>query len=387
MNHTIDGRYHGLDTLRASAIALVFLFHCTSRMPASVYPIARFGWMGVDLFFVLSGYLIGTQLLRPYAMGSRPLWRDFYRRRMYRVMPAYLAVLAVYVVVPGWREATNLPPAWQMLTFTQNLFVDYGRNQAFSHVWSLCVEEHFYLILPLLVGALMLRPSLAKGAAAVGALVLLGIMIRAAIRHYVMGKLIPGSDEYGLAYIERIYYPTWARLDGLIAGVAMAAVRLFRPAWWEAAMRRGHVLTALGAVFVGTCVWLFSDRFGSNSGAAAWGTVVGFPLLASGLGLLVASALSRDGVLARIKVPGARMVALLSYSIYLTHKEVMHLVEVLIPAIADDHPWSLLAVGSVAALAVGGVLYAMVERPFLRLRDRHDSRVRLEREMLREPAI
>jgi peptidoglycan/LPS O-acetylase OafA/YrhL len=67
--------------------------------------------MGVDLFFVLSGYLIGTQLLRPYAAGSRPLWRDFYRRRLYRVLPAYLAVLLLYVLVPAWREAPHLSPA------------------------------------------------------------------------------------------------------------------------------------------------------------------------------------------------------------------------------------------------------------------------------------
>lgn len=288
MNHSIGGRHHGLDTLRAIAISLVFLFHRAGNMPSALQRIAHFGWMGVDLFFVLSGYLIGTQLLRPYAAGSRPLWRDFYRRRLYRVLPAYLAVLLLYLLVPVWREAPHLSPMWQFLTFTENLFVDYANNQAFSHVWSLCVEEHFYLVLPLLVGLLMWRPSFAKAAITAGAMVLVGIGLRAAVLHYVLRPLTPGTDEFGLAYIEQIYYPTWTRLDGLIAGVVMATVRIFRPVWWEAAMKRGHLLTVVGAGFVGVCLWLFDDRFGSSAGLAAWGTIIGFPVLSAGLGLLVA---------------------------------------------------------------------------------------------------
>jgi len=149
MTRSNSGRLPGLDTLRAVAIVAVMLYHLKPFLPESMTAVAQFCWMGVDLFFVLSGYLIGMQLLRPYASGERPSVREFYRRRAYRILPAYLVVLWLYLVFPAWRESPVLPSLWQFLTFTVNLFfVDFSHH-AFSHVWSLCVEEHFYLVLPL----------------------------------------------------------------------------------------------------------------------------------------------------------------------------------------------------------------------------------------------
>jgi peptidoglycan/LPS O-acetylase OafA/YrhL len=143
----------------------------------------------------------------------------------------------------------------------------------------------------------------------------------------------------------------------------------------------------MGVGFVGVCLWLFDDRFAASTGAAAWGTVVGFPLLSVGLGLLVASALSHNGALAQVKVPGARMVALLAYSLYLTHKEVMHLVDQVFPSLGEARPWTLLLVYVASSFAVAGVLYGAVERPLLSLRDVHERRAKLRTEMLREPAL
>src|ERR1035438_5372609 len=88
----VASRAHGLDTLRSLAILSVvtyhvFVFHDLGTLPDFLVPAATLGWMGVDLFFVLSGYLIGSQLLRPYLAGEhRRLW-DFYRNRLYRVLP------------------------------------------------------------------------------------------------------------------------------------------------------------------------------------------------------------------------------------------------------------------------------------------------------------
>ena len=84
-------RLPGLDLLRALAI----VYHLASygvTMPA----IVDHGWMGLDLFFVLSGYLIGWQLLKPFTLGEQPLWGRFFQRRAWRVLPAYLTVLGVY---------------------------------------------------------------------------------------------------------------------------------------------------------------------------------------------------------------------------------------------------------------------------------------------------
>ena len=135
----MKNRLNGLDTLRALAIALVMLYHLNGRLPESVAWGGKVGWMGVDLFFVLSGYLIGSQLLRPVHEGRPVSLKDFYRKRAYRILPAYLVVLAVYVAWPAGREANGMSPLWEFLTFTENLFVNYAKNQAFSHDASLCV--------------------------------------------------------------------------------------------------------------------------------------------------------------------------------------------------------------------------------------------------------
>jgi peptidoglycan/LPS O-acetylase OafA/YrhL len=121
---------------------------------------------------------------------------------------------------------------------------------------------------------------------------------------------------------------------------------------------------------VGTATWLFKDRWTSVSGASAFGTVIGFPALSLGLGLLVASALSTNGLLSRVKVPGAKLIATLAYSLYLTHKELIHLVNLCIPAIAQAHVFLWLVVYVASCLIVAAALYLCVERPFLIVRDR-----------------
>ena len=140
----MHARIRGLDGLRAIAIVWVMLFHSwvvggLGRWDAMASP----GWMGVDLFFALSGYLIGQQVFAPLARGERFSYAAFYTRRAFRILPAFLVVLAAYVALPLLRESPHLPPLWTLLTFTQNLVVDYQHERAFSHAWSLCVEEHF----------------------------------------------------------------------------------------------------------------------------------------------------------------------------------------------------------------------------------------------------
>lgn len=368
-------RSHGLDTLRSLAILAVMMFHVYTFHDVGTLPwmlefMARMGWMGVDLFFVLSGYLIGSQLLRPYQRNERPRLWSFYRNRLYRVLPAYLVVLASYYIFPDWRESPNLPPLWQLLTFTQNLFVDYRVDQAFSHVWSLCIEEHFYLFLPLVVLLMMGKPSMRKTATVLGGLVLFGVCVRAFILFHALRPLASGGQSFGLVYIEQIYYPTYSRLDGLLAGVTIALVKVFRPVWWSALAKRGHTLLCLGLCLVGVAVWLFKDRWISVSGASAFGTVIGFPVLSLGLGLLVASALSANGLLSRVKIPGAKLIATLAYSLYLTHKELIHLVDRYLPAVAQANLILRLGIYAICCLLVAAILYLCVERPFLILRDR-----------------
>ena len=387
MKPSVSPRLPGLDTLRALAIVAVMLFHLWLLLPTSLFPAARFGWMGVDLFFVLSGYLIGLQVLRPYTRGERPSLLEFYRRRIYRILPAYLFVLCLYFTVSGWRESEGISPLWQFLTFTENLFVDYSVHQAFSHVWSLCVEEHFYLVLPLLVLWMMRKPSFRRTATVLGLVVFFGMAVRAYVLIHTLRPL--GLDDFPLAYIEDIYYPSYTRLDGLLVGVTLALLQRFRPEWWASAMQRGHLMLMSGVALIGTAVWLFADRFSSLTGVAAWGTVIGFPVLSLGLGLLVASSVSRNGLLSRFRVPGASLLATLAFSLYLIHKEIVHLDRRFFPVLTAGRDAKAMLVYGISCVVAAAILHLGVERPFLQLRDRAErpATQTIERQMRDELAL
>jgi peptidoglycan/LPS O-acetylase OafA/YrhL len=276
----------------------------------------------------------------------------FYLRRAFRILPVFLVVLAVYAWLPSWREAPGMQPAWQFLTFTMNLLIDYPRNQAFSHAWSLCVEEHFYLVFPLLAWLLTRRASF-RTAVGVG----VGIV--------VAGMLIRGhASLYGMDFLENIYYPTWSRLDGLLAGVVLAALQIYHPAGWKTMQAKANLLALVGFVVTGAAIWLFRHRL---SFAA---DVFGYPLLSLGLALVVAAATSPHGWLGRWRVPGAGWIAAVSYSLYLSHKLAMHRVESLLATHPDIHGLVAFAAYAVVILATGALLHYTVERPFLRLRSR-----------------
>lgn len=371
-------RAHGLDTLRALAILSVIayhlsIFHDEGTLPAFLLPAAQFGWMGVDLFFVLSGYLIASQFLRPYRTALHPHLWPFYRNRLFRILPAFSVVLALYLAVPLWRESSSLPPLWELLTFTQNLFVDRSKDRAFSHVWSLCVEEHFYLFFPLIVLTAMRKRSMLITTAILVSLVLSGILIRCYFLFHLLKPLAASEGHFGVEFLERIYYPTYSHLDGLLAGVTLALIRTFRPVTWSALTRRGHTFFFAGACLVALAVYLTKDFWDSATGVSALGTVIGFPVLSLGLGLLVASAVSNNGWL-HFKIPGAQFIATLAYSLYLTHKELIHLVDLCFPAIAEGHMLPWLIVYTLFCFLAASILYFCVERPFLILRDRHSIR-------------
>jgi len=367
-------RAHGLDTLRSLAILAVLVFHFSdfdgeNALPGWMDHIAQFGWMGVDLFFVLSGYLIGSQLLKPYTRGeASDLW-EFYRNRIYRILPAYLVVLAAYYWIPKWPEFDGMARPWKYLTFTLNLLLPASGPITFSHVWSLCVEEHFYLLLPLLVAVMMRKPSLRKTVALIVGIVLFGVCVRSYFLVHTLRPADRAGDSWGWLYMTHIYYPTYSRLDGLVAGVALAVIRLFRPAWWQRMARRGHALTLVAFALVALAAWLTYRRYESATGVAAAGDVIGFPMLSLGLGCLVASAMSNNGLLSRWKIPGTQLIATLAYALYLTSKALIHVVDLCFPHLAETSRTGRIGVYAAFCLVTAGALHLCVERPFLLLRD------------------
>lgn len=352
-------RLPGLDLLRALAIGWVMLFHSflAGGLGEDFAWLSRFGWAGVDLFFVLSGFLIGTQWLTPLSQGAAPRFGAFYARRAWRVLPAFAMVLAIYVAMPAWREAPGLQPWWQFATFTVNLLIDYSQNQAFSHAWSLCVEEHFYLLFPVLAWMLARRGSLRLTVGVLLALVLGGVALRTGV--WLHNDAVAPQRAW---FVEDLYYPTWCRLDGLLAGLTLALVKVYRPQTWARWMDSATAASALGIALLAVALWLFRDRVGLPANAVGW------PLLSAGMALLVLAGAAPNGWLGRVRLPGAAWVAAISYSLYLSHKLVMHAVHQALPSSVTG--LSRFAVQAVAILAGGALLHYVVERPGLRWRDR-----------------
>lgn len=356
-------RLPGLDLLRAVAIVWVMLFH--SWIVGGLGPdwqwLSRHGWMGVDLFFVLSGYLIGGGVLAELRRSGRVSLPGFYRRRAWRILPAYLATLPLYLVWPAFREAPGLEPAWKFLTFTVNLSIDYEAHQAFSHAWSLCVEEHFYALFPLLAWALWRRGS-ARTVVAVGAALLLGgVLLRAALFQHGQAS-DPGMSRNW--FLEDLYYPTWCRLDGLLWGVLLAALQQCRPTWWQRARARANAALFAGLAMLGLAFWVLQAR------VSLVGVSLGWPVLSLAMALLVFAGAGRDSLIGRRALPGAAPLAAISYSLYLVHKPVYHLVQLHWGAALAGTGGLAFSVYGAAALAAGALMYAAVERTGLRWRDR-----------------
>lgn len=359
-------RTPGLDTLRAIAIVWVMLFHSylVGGLGDGFGFLERSGWMGVDLFFALSGYLIGSQVFAALRDRGTIDLAAFYMRRATRILPAFVVVLALYACWPAWREAPGMQPLWQFPTFTFNLLFDNGDNYAFSHVWSLCVEEHFYLLFPFLAILGSRGSSPARFVVMCTVVIVGGMCLRAWLWQHEVEPLLATGANVGLAYLRYLYYPTWSRLDGLLAGVVLAACRVYRPATMAFLhARAGTVLLAALALLALALVLFDGAR------TDFWPCVVGYPLLALAMALFVAAA-SGDTWLARLRVPGTAWLAAASYSLYLSHKGVFTLVDSVLDGHLDGHRFGRFALYAVATLAGGAALHYAVERPVLRWRDR-----------------
>lgn len=347
------------------------LFHASLfRLDSAQHWVVRFGWMGVDLFFVLSGFLIAGQLLRPFARGSNPNYSRFFSRRLLRTLPAYLTVLAAYFFVPGIRERPAIQPLWQFLTFTENLLIAPPIPKAFSHAWSLCVEEQFYLLLPAVVAIVALRPSASKIIGLIAILCLGGMALRGYLWLHRVGSepFSPTTNINGAAYMTLIYWPTWGRLDGLLAGVAAAAIKILRPNLWATLTARPNVLIVLGTIGVMTSAVFFGDYITWFAPA-----VFGYPFLAISIVLVVMAASEERSIIGRYSIPGVSTLAAGAYSLYLSHKAVFQVTAAALHGAPAPLQNFGLGIAVIGAFGVGAALYWLVERPFLRLRDRLDG--------------
>ena len=358
-------KLYGLDHLRALAIIMVFVFHYGHIFPHPEWTntISNFGWTGVDLFFVLSGYLIASQLFASIAATGTFSLKEFFIKRFFRILPAYFVVVALYFLFPPLREREALAPLWKYLTFTQNIGLDLRTQGTFSHAWSLCVEEQFYLLFPLLLMFLIYRKVLRRGGWLLLLLFLFGFAARLYSWHFLVSPQAE-QDDFWVYWQEWIYYPTFCRLDGLLAGVSIAALFQYLPKAKEWVQQHGNTFLVAGLVVETAAYFLCMNQQTFTA------SIFGFPLVDIGYGLLVMGAISPVTFLYNIHSRITTKIAALSFAVYLTHKIIIHQTQAQFAKLNVDSESNLMFLICIITCFVGALLMnEIVELPFLKWRN------------------
>lgn len=348
-----------LDLCRALAILLVLLSHgrflLRSALPWADY--LRFGgFMGVELFFALSGFLIGGILLRLSRRGGPHWLRGFYARRWFRTLPNYYLFLLVNVLlVTVGVYSAQLDEAWKYVFFVQNLFGPHP--PFFAEAWSLALEEVFYLLFPalfLLVGRMLGLPP-----ARSILLVALAVIVLSLLARLLLADAIESWD----AELRKVVF---LRFDTLMFGVLLAWVYDRHPRW----LKKPGLATGMTMIFVG-CVLYFglatdAQLNGSFFAKTFYMTLV--PIGCAGL-LLIGIERRLPGWLAA----ASGFLARISYSVYLVNLPVL-LTMVHLFGCCNNSVSGALALWLVfmaLTLGISHAAYEFYEKRFNALRDRH----------------
>jgi peptidoglycan/LPS O-acetylase OafA/YrhL len=343
----------GIDALRALAVLAVFFYH------------ARVGWMpggflGVDVFFVISGYLITSLLLREFRGAGHVQLGRFWLRRARRLLPAAGVLVAVTMVAGAIAEPDRISELrgdavaslayvanWHFVLADQSYFEQFQRPSLFTHLWSLSVEEQFYLFWPLIFAAGMKlfgrgRLLLGVAAGALGSVLLAWLLFD------------PGGDA------SRVYYGTDTHAVGLLTGVALALI------WSPVELRRrrtgplvGPILDVVGVLALAYVVLSFVHVHDYD--LALWhGGYLWLALVTALLLAVLAHPAARLGVL--LGSPPVLWLGLRSYSFYLWHWPVLALSR---PGIDVSLPRGVLIPLQLAlVLVLADLSYRFVELPF-----------------------
>ena len=299
-------RLYGLDVLRATAIILVVVYHWPRVESQHVFRIiSHFGYLGVDLFFVLSGYLIVGQSFGLLVKNEFTL-KGFYLRRLLRTLPNYYFILLISVWLEGISHFD-----WRYLFFLQNI----GGLYNFTHSWSLCVEEYFYLFLPLIILFLNKKKWIKHIPFLISTILIIEIITRWCIWQQHRPDLIYQNDfNQGYeVYFKYIFYPTYNRLDGLAVGGFLAYLKHFNPEFWKKLMGQSQTLLIIAFII------LFPTFYFIYKKTQLFNSVFGFTAISIGMAFVVVSSLSDKSLIQKIKIPGITTISILSYSIYLSH--------------------------------------------------------------------
>lgn len=343
----VERRVPALDGVRGLMTVLVVISHYFGEQ-AHGLKAAMFGWVAVDMFFVLSGYLVGKLIIEKQHHAN--FFTVFYVRRVCRTIPIYVAcVLMAFAIMAAfggahWLDADTQFPLWSYLSFTQNFFM-IETNSIGAHwlapTWTLAIEEQFYLIVPLLfffVPLMRLRTLLIV--AALGAVALRGAIYWGGIAPEMAALVLLPSRADVL-------------ICGLLAAIAYKSDMLSRPGM-DRALRVAPVVLLICAFAL------------KGAGEAAF--QVFSPLLVSAGSAAFLLAIVRGAPEAkRMEHPWMRWCGDNSYAIYLTHLPILGLMHGLIlgdrPDVANLAQWAATLAALPATALAAWALTKYVERP------------------------
>jgi peptidoglycan/LPS O-acetylase OafA/YrhL len=376
----IRNHYPGLDGLRAIAVFMVFLQHYASSQAF----LFGWGWTGVDIFFVLSGFLI-TGIL--YDSQSQPFrYRDFYVRRTLRIFPLYYAVWLVILLATPWTQwqwdfRWSLWPAY-LGNYARFLFLHQPGNpyrfdrltcgplmQHFfgspmhlyiGHFWSLCVEEQFYLVWPLVVYSVRKRETLMR--------ICIAVILAAPIFRWYLTTVL-SSQTLGM---ELLYRSTPTRIDALLIGGLIAlCLRGPEKQWLH---RSKHALLCISATLF-VLVYLLAVKIYKlpyQGSATNWVGIYGFTLIDIFAAALILETIHPGGWWTRLlSRKGLRNFGVISYGFYVYHDLLHDLYSYIANRFFRPYAsWLTIVLAFFASCLIAWLSYRVLESPMLKLKDR-----------------
>ena len=365
MNNRIEAQKHipALDGVRGTAVLFVFVFHAFTRVivPHTAVSriflsLARMGWIGVDLFFVLSGFLITGNLIR--SRKYQNYYQVFYFHRALRIFPLYYLVLVTTLLFANqhygfseqiwfWLNLSNIPTAFNpyLIGFL-------------AHFWSLGIEEQFYMVWPTVIRRLDPRR--------------VAIICFVVIATLLIVRNLPVSIALNYRHPEAIYRLTPFRIDPLCAGAALAII-----------VNQNHTILThrwkIRSVFLCSALAFLIVGYGRMPGSQAI-IRLGYTLLVLAFGSLIALCVLKDGITRRVfSNRFLRKMGSYSYCFYLIHPAVIfagnrpfltaYVARMLQVSNSSNLIWVVIAAGEfVIILAVCAFSYHFFEQPILRLK-------------------
>ena len=353
-----------LDGWRAVAILLVLMGHSGQELARFLAPWGlrpqvplEVGLFGVKIFFALSGYLITTNLLHEEQGRGRASLRSFYVRRACRILPAACTFLLAVALLTALGVLDVSPSRWFATLLLLSNYTDAPGSWYLGHFWSLAIEEHFYLVWPLLFVALAApRRRLAFVA---GAVVAVWLWRAIAFKYHLTWSAV--TSFWGRTDLQ---------VDGILCGVAVALAR-WVPAARERLDRwlgRPVAMLALVLLLASLNVWA-TVGWKSMMGATSLRSVV-LPLL------ILCTVMRPQGVVGQLlQTRAMAWLGRISYSLYLWQQLFLVWDSARVPALA---PLQNFPLGLVAALACAWASYRFVERPLIALGRRWNGATALQ---------